>query len=217
MSFNSPYIADNGQTWRLLPIAARIDYHCAAMSSGTEYRRALVAAQFHRARRRAALEALLSRFSGQTADLLSFGEVVDKLGMSGQSSLGVRQIPIDAIVGSVGRYQDFTRTFLPRHESDEDRWVRVGAAAPTVADLPPIEVYKIGDAYFGYGDYAKAISLYRAALQKGGIDANVVNTHLAMALALSGQKAEAEAALKAVTGPRAELANFMLVWLGQQA
>jgi len=76
---------------------------------------------------------------------------------------------------------------------------------------------QIGDAYFGYGDYAKAISLYRAALQKGGIDANVVNTHLAMALALSGQKAEAEAALKAVTGPRAELANFMLVWLGQQA
>ena len=131
-----------------MPIAVRIDYHCAAMSSGTEYRRALVAAQFHRARRRAALESLLSRFSGQTADLLSFGEVVDKLGMSGQSSLGVHQIPIDAIVGSVGRYQDFTRTFLPRHESDEDRWVRVGAAAPTVADLPPIEVYKIGDAYF---------------------------------------------------------------------
>lgn len=118
------------------------------MSPGTEYRRALVAAQFHRARRRAALESLLSRFSGQTTDLLSFGEVVDKLGMSGQSSLGVRQIPINAIVGSVGRYQDFSRTFLPRRESDEDRWVNVGAAAPTVADLPPIEVYKIGDAYF---------------------------------------------------------------------
>ncbi len=31
---------------------------------------------------------------------------------------------------------------------DEERWVSVGAAAPVVGDLPPIEVYKIGDSYF---------------------------------------------------------------------
>lgn len=109
---------------------------------------ALVAAQFHRARRRAAIESLLSRLSGRPADLLSFDEVVGKLGVRGTSSLGVQQIPVKAIIGSVGRYQDFTRTFLPRLESDEDRWVRVGAAAPTVAQLPPIQVYKIGESYF---------------------------------------------------------------------
>lgn len=118
------------------------------MTPETEYRRAHVADQFHRARRRAALESLLSRFTGQTSDLLSFDEVIGKLGMSGKSSLGVRQIPIEAIVGSVGRYQDFTRTFLPRRESDEERWISVGAATASVSDLPPIEVYKIGDAYF---------------------------------------------------------------------
>ena len=118
------------------------------MNVGTDYRRALVSIQFHRARRRAALEALLSRLSGRPADLLSFDEVVGKLGVSGQSSLGVHQIPIAAIVGSVGRYQDFSRTFLPRLEEDEDRWVRVGAAANSIADLPPIEVYKVGDSYF---------------------------------------------------------------------
>ena len=118
------------------------------MNAGTEYRRALVSNQFHRARRRAALEALLARVSGRPADLLSFAEVIDKLGVSGQSSLGVQQIPIDAIIGSVGRYQDFSRTFLPRLENDEDRWVRVGAAAESIAQLPPIEVYKVGDSYF---------------------------------------------------------------------
>lgn len=118
------------------------------MSPPSDYRRALVASQFHRARRRAALESLLARLSGQPASLLSYDEVVGKLGVSGQSSLGVQQIPIDAIVGSVGRYLDFTRTFLPRLEEDEDRWVRVGAAAATVADLPPIEVYKVGGSYF---------------------------------------------------------------------
>ena len=118
------------------------------MSAGSNYRRALVAEQFHRARRQAAVESLLARLSGQSTDLLSYDEVADKLRVSGQSPGGLRQIPVAAIVGSVGRYQDFTRTFLPRSQVDEERWVSVGAAAPVVGDLPPIEVYKIGDSYF---------------------------------------------------------------------
>lgn len=74
-----------------------------------------------------------------------------------------------------------------------------------------------GDAYFGYGDYAKAAALYRTALQKGSVDANVANTRLGMALALAGQRAEAEAALKAVSGPRAEIANYWMLWLDKRA
>jgi tetratricopeptide (TPR) repeat protein len=72
-------------------------------------------------------------------------------------------------------------------------------------------------AFMGYGDYAKAIDLYRVALSKGGVDANLVNTRLGMALAMSGQKAEAQTALKAVTGPRADLAALWLAWLNQRA
>lgn len=138
----------------------------------TQYRRALVASQFHRARRRAAIESLLARFSGQPTDLLSFAEVTEKLGITGQSSLGLRQIPVDAIIGSVGRYQDFSRTFLPRMESDEDRWVNVGAAAPIVTDLPPIDVYRIGDAYFVL-DGNHRVSLARSQ-SIDYIDANVI-------------------------------------------
>lgn len=74
-----------------------------------------------------------------------------------------------------------------------------------------------GDAYYGYGDYAEAAALYRAALEKGSVDANAANTRLGMALALAGQRAEAEAAFKAVTGPRAEIAAYWLLWLDQQA
>lgn len=73
-----------------------------------------------------------------------------------------------------------------------------------------------GDAYFGYGDYAKAVELYKVAMQKGSIDANLANSHLGMAYALAGQKAEAEAAFKAVTGPRTDLAAYWLLWLSQQ-
>jgi hypothetical protein len=51
-------------------------------------------------------------------------------------------------VGSVGRYDDFTRSFLPRRDSDAGRWARVKAATLDLTGLPPIEVYQIGQAYF---------------------------------------------------------------------
>jgi tetratricopeptide (TPR) repeat protein len=74
-----------------------------------------------------------------------------------------------------------------------------------------------GDAFLAAGDYAKAAALYRAALTKGGVDPNVVNTRLGIALASMGQKAEAEVALRTVTGPRAELASLWLAHLAQRA
>lgn len=69
------------------------------------------------------------------------------------------------------------------------------------------------DAFFGYGRYSEAADLYRAALQKGGEDANLINTRLGASLALAGRRAEAEAAFRAVTGPRTTLAQFWLLWL----
>jgi len=71
---------------------------------------------------------------------------------------------------------------------------------------------RTGDAFFGHGQYAEAAELYRAALQKGA-DANLANTRLGAALALGGQRAEAEAAFRAISGPRAELAQYWLLWL----
>lgn len=74
-----------------------------------------------------------------------------------------------------------------------------------------------GDAYLGYGDWASAIELYRAALAKGGVDANVVNTRLGMALARSGQKDAARQAFAQVTGPRAGLAKYWMIYLDKSA
>jgi hypothetical protein len=64
---------------------------------------------------------------------------------------------------------------------------------------------------------AAAMTHYRTALQKGSIDPNVVNTRLGIALAMAGQRAEAETAFRAVTGPRGELAALWLTWLGRPA
>jgi len=70
-----------------------------------------------------------------------------------------------------------------------------------------------GDTFYGYGQYAQAAELYRAALQKGGEDANLVNTRLGAALVAANQPAEAQTAFRAVTGDRATLAAFWLLWL----
>lgn len=75
----------------------------------------------------------------------------------------------------------------------------------------------VADAYFGYGDYAKAAAMYRTALGKTGVDANAVNTRLGMALAMSGDTAGATAAFNAVTGTRQELARYWILWLTKRA
>nr|WP_290666461.1 universal stress protein [Ardenticatena sp.] len=104
--------------------------------------------EFRRARRKAALEQLLARFRGQTSNLLPYEQVRDALQLdeSFGRSLGLQEIPLDAIVGSVGRYTDFTRSFLPLHDSMADRWAHVHVA--TEGEMLPIDVYKVGDIYF---------------------------------------------------------------------
>ncbi|MFW6097790.1 MAG: universal stress protein, partial [Chloroflexota bacterium] len=95
----------------------------------------------------ASLQTVVARLRGKSTDLLSFDDIAARLRVTGKPSAGRRSIPLDAIVGSVGRYTDFTRTFLPRNDADAQRWAHVKVAADTLG-LPPIEVYQIGDAYF---------------------------------------------------------------------
>ncbi|MEA3351701.1 MAG: universal stress protein [Chloroflexota bacterium] len=103
---------------------------------------------FREARRQASFQEILKRLSGKNNQLLSYEEVRQKLHTREIGRTELREIPLDAIIGSVGRYTDFTRDFLPRFNSDEDRWARVMAKATSLEGLPPIDVYQIGEAYF---------------------------------------------------------------------
>ena len=105
---------------------------------------------FNRARRRALWQGVLGLFKGKQtiqASLLSFDAVRDRLKIRGQHYVGLKTIPLNKIVGSVGRYQDFDRAFLPAQEHSRERWREVYLAVQGKG-LPPIELYKIGDAYF---------------------------------------------------------------------
>ncbi|MEM9424710.1 MAG: transcriptional regulator, partial [Spirochaetota bacterium] len=81
--------------------------------------------------------------------LLSFYDVRSLLGDAKQEKyLGIQVIPVDKIIGSEGRYQDFTRSFLPKSKHLQERWVNIRTAAQKDINLPPIQLYKLGDAYF---------------------------------------------------------------------
>jgi len=103
---------------------------------------------FKRARKAAAVQQLMAKLTGKSADLLAYDDVRQQLNESEVVERGVQEIPLDAIVGSVGRYKDFTRSFLPKHDSDEDRWTRVRTAVDAMVGMPPIDVYKVGEVYF---------------------------------------------------------------------
>ena len=103
---------------------------------------------FRSARQRASIQEVIARVTGRSNQLLSYDDVAKKLRLQSRTERGLKNIPLDAIVGSVGRYTDFTRTFLPLQDSDRERWARVKAAMVTGAGLPPIEVYQVGDVYF---------------------------------------------------------------------
>lgn len=103
---------------------------------------------FRRARRKADFQGVLAQLTGQSDELLAYDEVRQKLHGVENAAAKRQDVPLDAIVGSVGRYRDYTRTFLPLQNSDLDRWVRVKQAVTGLSGVPPIEVYKLGDAYF---------------------------------------------------------------------
>lgn len=103
---------------------------------------------FRRARQEANLNNIIGQLIGRPSGLFSFDEVRHKLKGSISGGRRLEDVPLDAIVGSVGRYTDFNRQFLPRNDSDELRWTRVKAAIESAAGVPPIELYRIGNAYF---------------------------------------------------------------------
>lgn len=120
------------------------------MSYDDAFRSNLVegANRFQTARMQAFWQEMLGLLRGKSSELLSFEDVRARLRLREENYRGLQDVPLDQIAGSVGRYRDFTRNFLPRSNNMRERWSRVYAQATGLTGLPPIELYKIGDVYF---------------------------------------------------------------------
>jgi hypothetical protein len=106
---------------------------------------------FSRARRQRALSTLAQRLRREPSDvnlILPFDEVVEALGRTGERSIGLQSIPLDSIVGSVGRTREFDRSFRPTSSRTRPRWEGIANAQRRGKDMPPISVYRIADLHF---------------------------------------------------------------------
>jgi hypothetical protein len=104
--------------------------------------------RFDAARRAALMQDLLGVVLGRSSDLLPFDEVREGLRLRSLVDRGVQEVPLAKTVGTLGREREFTRAFLPREESLRKRWEDVKSLAEGPEGFPPVELYKVGEAYF---------------------------------------------------------------------
>jgi hypothetical protein len=135
---------------------------------------------FTRARRKALLRRMQARFFGEPASarMRSFEDLSNGLGAFNRLRLGRRVEAVEKIVGSVGRFGDFDRTFLPTRMSLEARWKRVDRAYHRGQDLPPVALFKVGDDYFVEdGNHRVSVARYQGV---EWIEADVTLLHAGM-------------------------------------
>ncbi len=107
-----------------------------------------VRADFSRARFKAFLNRVRSLVSGQPTTLLSYQDIREQLHIGGPIYRGVRTVRVDQIVGSLNRYDQFDRAFLPVQSDTAARWQNVDRAFYDEVSLPPVVLYKVGQVYF---------------------------------------------------------------------
>ncbi len=103
---------------------------------------------FSRARFKAFLNRAWSAVSGQPATLLSYDEIKEKLHIGGPIYRGVKTVRVEQIVGSLNRYHQFDRAFLPIEDQLAPRWQNIDLAFYKDISLPPVVLYKVGQVYF---------------------------------------------------------------------
>lgn len=132
---------------------------------------------FNHAYRKGFWRTVWSWLTNKNTDLLPFDKVRSALPPSMQHDLGLREIELENIVGSVGRYNDFDNAFLPRRSTERGRWESIDRAHLQEIVLPPIEVYKIGAFYFVKdGNHRVSVARQRGQVY---IDARVVEINVA--------------------------------------
>jgi len=107
-----------------------------------------VRSDFARARFKAFLNRIINSVEGQPTTLLSYDDVKEKLHLGGPIYRGVKTVEVNKIVGSLNRYHQFDRAFLPLEDQIANRWQNIDRAYYQEVNLPPVVLYKVGDIYF---------------------------------------------------------------------
>ena len=106
--------------------------------------------EFGRAKAKGFWQGIFGLVTRRATQLRSFAEAVETLQPYQTTKLGLQDIPLKNIVGTVGREKDFNCCFLPRTSNviGKERWRSIYTLAVIGEGFPPVEVYKIGQTYF---------------------------------------------------------------------
>lgn len=107
-----------------------------------------VRSDYSRARFKAFLNGVWATLSGQPNRLLSYDEVKEKLHVGGPIYRGMQTVRVEQIAGSLNRYHQFDRAFLPIQDDTSARWLSINRAFYQDVSLPPVVLYKVGQVYF---------------------------------------------------------------------
>lgn len=83
-------------------------------------------------------------------NLKSFTEIQKEENAYNGVNLGIKEIPLDKIVGSVEKYSYFDKNFVPKNDIVKQRWINIYVGYMMDSMLPPVILYKIKDDYYVY-------------------------------------------------------------------
>ncbi len=130
------------------------------------------AQDFEQAYKKGFMRAILNKLTRSRSNLVSFDELRKTLDVQSQRDMGMQEIEIEKIIGSLNRYQDFDDSFLPRQTHTRKRWENIDRVYLQGEYLPPVEVYKVGEFYFVIdGNHRVSVARERGQLF---IDAHVI-------------------------------------------
>ena len=83
-------------------------------------------------------------------NLKSFTEIQKEENAYNSVNLGIKEVPLDKIVGSVEKYSYFDKNFVPKNDIVKQRWINIYVGYMMDSMLPPVILYKIKDDYYVY-------------------------------------------------------------------
>ncbi len=126
------------------------------MDAGREFERAMSHGWWTRLRR---------RMQGRRVLLLELEDALRTVRVLGQRDRGLQTVSTRQIIGSIDRHGDFDRDFRPRRAELKGRWISIQEARYVGNPLPPVELIKLGEAYF-VKDGHHRVSVARAHQQE---------------------------------------------------
>jgi hypothetical protein len=135
---------------------------------------------FHSLLRRSRLKHFWYSVRKQKGTLLDLASVQSNCRVTSQYDQGTDSIPLEKIVGSASRSQDYDSDFRPLDLHLKQRWVKIATLRLMNVSLPAVELVRIGEAYFVIDGHHR-ISVARA-LGQTYIDAKIIVWHLEVSL-----------------------------------